>query len=39
VNALGRPETHGLTFEIVGDAAAPRIDWASLYQGLKRDVG
>jgi uncharacterized protein YbjT (DUF2867 family) len=39
VNALGLPEAYGLTFEIVGDAGAPRIDWASLYQGLKRDVG
>jgi uncharacterized protein YbjT (DUF2867 family) len=39
VNTLGRPEAYDLTFEIVGDAGAPRIDWASLYQGLKRDVG
>lgn len=39
VNVLGRPEAYGMTFEIVGDAQSSRIDWASLYQGLKRDVG
>ena len=39
VNALGRSEAYGMTFEIVGDAQSARIDWASLYQGLKRDVG
>jgi uncharacterized protein YbjT (DUF2867 family) len=38
VNALGRTEAYGTTFEIVGDAQSRRIDWASLYQGLKRDV-
>jgi uncharacterized protein YbjT (DUF2867 family) len=39
VNVLGRTDAYGMTFEIVGDAQASRIDWAALYQGLKRDVG
>lgn len=39
VNALGRKDAYGVTFEIVGDAQSSRIDWASLYEGLKRDVG
>jgi uncharacterized protein YbjT (DUF2867 family) len=39
VNALGRTEAYGKTFEIVGDGQSSRIDWAALYQGLKRDVG
>jgi uncharacterized protein YbjT (DUF2867 family) len=39
VNVLGRKEAYGMTFEIVGDGRPSRIDWAGLYQGLKRDVG
>jgi uncharacterized protein YbjT (DUF2867 family) len=39
VNVLGRKEAYGMTFEIVGDGQSSRIDWAGLYQGLKRDVG
>lgn len=38
VSAIGRPDLYGKTFEIVGDHAHPRIEWASLYTGLQPDV-
>ena len=38
VSAIGREDLYGKTFEIVGDHAIPRIEWASLYNGLKPDV-
>ena len=38
VGAIGRTDLYGKTFEIVGDHARPRIEWASLYNGLKPDV-
>src|SRR5689334_9670677 len=33
VSALGRDDLYGKTFEVVGDHARPRIEWASLYTG------
>ena len=38
VSAIGREDLYGKTFEIVGDHARPRIEWASLYNGLQPDV-
>jgi uncharacterized protein YbjT (DUF2867 family) len=38
VSAIGRPDLYGKTFEVVGDHARPRIEWASLYSGLQPDV-
>jgi uncharacterized protein YbjT (DUF2867 family) len=38
VSAIGRQDLYGKTFEIVGDHARPRIEWASLYNGLQPDV-
>lgn len=38
VNAIGREDLYGKTFEIVGDHGRPRVEWASLYHGLQPDV-
>jgi uncharacterized protein YbjT (DUF2867 family) len=38
VSAIGRQDLYGKTFELVGDHARPRIEWASLYNGLQPDV-
>jgi uncharacterized protein YbjT (DUF2867 family) len=38
VSAIGRQDLYGKTFEIVGDHDRPRIEWASLYNGLQPDV-
>jgi uncharacterized protein YbjT (DUF2867 family) len=38
VNAIGRPELYGKTFEIAGDNGRPRIEWASLYNELQPDA-
>jgi len=38
VSAIGRQDLYGKTFEVVGDHARPRIEWASLYTGLQPDV-
>ncbi len=38
VNALGRKEAHGRTFEIVGDPDTESVDWSSFYSALKPDV-
>jgi len=42
VGAIGREDLYDKTFEIVGqnlgDNARPRIEWASLYNGLQPDV-
>ena len=38
VSAIGREDLYDKTFEIVGDHARPRIEWASLYNGLQPDV-
>jgi uncharacterized protein YbjT (DUF2867 family) len=38
VNAIGREDLYDKTFEVVGDHAHPRIEWASLYNGLHPDV-
>ncbi len=38
VSAVGRQDLNGKTFEIVGDNASPRIEWASLYSELRPDV-
>jgi uncharacterized protein YbjT (DUF2867 family) len=38
VSAIGREDLYGKTFEIVGDHARPRIEWASLYNGLQPDA-
>ncbi len=38
VSVIGRQDLYGKTFEIVGDHARPRIEWASLYNGLQPDV-
>jgi uncharacterized protein YbjT (DUF2867 family) len=38
VSAIGRQDLYGKTFEVVGDHARPRIEWASLYSGLQPDV-
>jgi uncharacterized protein YbjT (DUF2867 family) len=38
VNAVGRPELYGKTFEVVGDNGVTRIEWASLYSELRADV-
>ena len=38
VRAIGREDLYGKTFEIIGDHAHPRIEWASLYNGLQPDV-
>ena len=38
VSAIGRQDLYGKTFEIVGDHARPRIEWASLYNGLQPDA-
>jgi uncharacterized protein YbjT (DUF2867 family) len=38
VSAIGREDLYGKTFEVVGDHARPRIEWASLYNGLQPDV-
>jgi uncharacterized protein YbjT (DUF2867 family) len=38
VSAIGREDLYGKTFEVVGDHARPRIEWASLYSGLQPDV-
>jgi uncharacterized protein YbjT (DUF2867 family) len=38
VSAIGRQDLYGKTFEVVGDHAHPRIEWASLYNGLRPDV-
>jgi uncharacterized protein YbjT (DUF2867 family) len=38
VNALGRKEAHGRTFEIVSDPDASGVDWSTFYASLKPDV-
>lgn len=38
VSAIGRQDLYGKTFEVIGDHARPRIEWASLYTGLQPDV-
>jgi len=38
VSVIGRQDLYGKTFEIVGDHARPRIEWASLYNDLRPDV-
>jgi uncharacterized protein YbjT (DUF2867 family) len=38
VSAIGREDLYGKTFEVAGDHARPRIEWASLYNGLQPDV-
>lgn len=39
VNAIGREDLYGKTFEVAGDhAIRPRMEWASLYNGLQPDV-
>ena len=38
VSAIGREDLYDKTFEIVGDHARPRIEWASLYNGLQPDA-
>ena len=38
VSAIGRQDLYRKTFEVVGDHARPRIEWASLYNGLQPDV-
>jgi uncharacterized protein YbjT (DUF2867 family) len=38
VSAIGREDLYGKTFEVVGDHGRPRIEWASLYNGLQPDV-
>jgi uncharacterized protein YbjT (DUF2867 family) len=38
VSAIGRQDLYGKTFEIVGDHARPRIEWASLYNNLQPDA-
>ncbi|MEJ0036321.1 MAG: SDR family oxidoreductase [Gammaproteobacteria bacterium] len=38
VSTIGRQDLYGRTFEIVGDHGRPRIEWASLYNGLQPDV-
>ncbi len=38
VSAIGRQDLYGKTFEIVGDHARPRIEWASLYNDLQPDA-
>ena len=38
VSAIGREDLYGKTFEVVGDHAHARIEWASLYNGLQSDV-
>jgi uncharacterized protein YbjT (DUF2867 family) len=38
VSAIGREDLFGKTFEVAGDHARPRIEWASLYNGLQPDV-
>jgi uncharacterized protein YbjT (DUF2867 family) len=38
VSAIGREDLYGKTFEVAGDHGRPRIEWASLYNGLQPDV-
>jgi uncharacterized protein YbjT (DUF2867 family) len=38
VSAIGREDLYGKTFEVAGDHARPRIEWASLYNDLQPDV-
>ena len=38
VSAIGRQDLYGKTFEVIGDHGGPRIEWASLYNGLQPDV-
>jgi uncharacterized protein YbjT (DUF2867 family) len=38
VNALGRKEAMGRTFEIISDPERDKVDWDKLYAGLKPDV-
>jgi uncharacterized protein YbjT (DUF2867 family) len=38
VDAVGRTDLYGKTFEVAGDHARPRIEWASLYNGLQPDA-
>jgi uncharacterized protein YbjT (DUF2867 family) len=38
LSAIGNEDLYGKTFEVVGDHARPRIEWASLYTGLQPDV-
>lgn len=38
VDSIGRQDLYGKTFEVVGDHGRPRIEWASLYTGLRPDV-
>jgi uncharacterized protein YbjT (DUF2867 family) len=38
VNALGRKESHGRTFEIVSDPETSAVDWNTFYSSLKPDV-
>ena len=38
VSAIGREDLYGKTFEVAGDHQRPRIEWASLYTGLRPDV-
>ena len=38
VSALGRDDLYGRTFEVAGDHAHRRIEWASLYNGLQPDA-
>jgi uncharacterized protein YbjT (DUF2867 family) len=39
IQALGRKEAYGKTFEIVGDSGVTSVDWDNLFAGLKPDVG
>jgi uncharacterized protein YbjT (DUF2867 family) len=38
LSAIGRQDLYGKTFEVVGDQARPRNEWASLYNELQPDV-
>lgn len=39
VNALGRREAYGKTFEVIGDPSTSTVEWDRLFAGLKPDVG
>jgi uncharacterized protein YbjT (DUF2867 family) len=39
VNALGRKDALGKTFEVIGDPNNSTVDWDRLFSGLKPDVG
>jgi uncharacterized protein YbjT (DUF2867 family) len=38
VNALGRKEAFGKTFEVIGDPTTASVDWDKFFAGLKPDV-